>query len=146
MKDPDQLLKILEEQVRSYSRLYDLLKGEKKAIVSFDPIAVEALAKEKDNLVLQLRLLEEERKRLADEFFGDRDGGQSISDLHSITGNKRFLDLRSQLLSLMQGIGELNEVNRLLIERASLHLKVSSSFFQTFDVKTSPSRTISREA
>ncbi len=146
MKDPDQLLKILEEQVRSYSRLYDLLKGEKKAIVSFDPIAVEALAKEKDNLVLQLRLLEEERKRLADEFFGDREGGQSISDLHTITGNKRFLDLRSQLLSLMQGIGELNDVNRLLIERASLHLRVSSAFFQTFDVKASPSRTISREA
>lgn len=146
MKDPDQLLKILEEQVRSYSRLYDLLKGEKKAIVSFDPLAVEALAKEKDNLVLQLRLLEEERKRLADEFFGDREGGQSISDLHTITGNKRFLDLRSQLLSLMQGIGELNDVNRLLIERASLHLRVSSAFFQTFDVKASPSRTISREA
>jgi len=146
MKDSDRILKILEEQVRSYSRLYDLLKGEKKAIVSFDPLAVETLAKEKDNLVLQLRLLEEERKRLADEFFGDREGGHSISDLHSITGNKRFLDLRSQLLSLMQGIGELNEVNRLLIERASLHLKVSSSFFQTFDVKASPSRTISREA
>ncbi len=146
MKDSGQILKILEEQVRSYSRLYDLLKGEKKAIISFDPLAVETLAKDKDNLMLQLRLLEEERKRLADEFFGDRDGGQSISDLHSITGNKRFLDLRSQLLSLMQGIGELNEVNRLLIERASLHLKVSSSFFQTFDVKTSPSRTISREA
>ncbi len=146
MKDSDRILKILEEQVRSYSRLYDLLKGEKKAIVSFDPLAVETLAKEKDNLVLQLRLLEEERKRLADEFFEDREGGHSISDLHSITGNKRFLDLRSQLLSLMQGIGELNEVNRLLIERASLHLKVSSSFFQTFDVKASPSRTISREA
>ncbi|HEC96982.1 MAG TPA: flagellar protein FlgN [Nitrospirae bacterium] len=146
MKDSDQILRILEEQVRSYSRLYDLLKGEKKAIISFDPLAVETLAKEKDNLVLQLRLLEEERKRLADEFFGDTEGGQSISDLHSITGNKRFLDLRSQLLSLMQGIGELNEVNRLLIERASLHLRVSSVFLQTFDVKASPSRTISREA
>ncbi|VAX30369.1 hypothetical protein MNBD_NITROSPIRAE03-1493 [hydrothermal vent metagenome] len=146
MKDSAQILKILEEQVRSYSRLYDLLKGEKKAIVSFDPLAVETLAKDKDNLVLQLRLLEEERKRLADEFFGDREGGQSISDLHSITGNKRFLDLRSQLISLIQGIGELNEVNRLLIERASLHLRVSSAFFQTFDVKASPSRTISREA
>ena len=145
MKNPDQILKILEEQVRSYSRLYDLLKGEKKAIVSFDPLAVEVLAKEKDNLVLQLKLLEEERKRLADEFFEDSEGGQSISDLHSITGNKRFLDLRSQLLSLVQGIGELNEVNRLLIERASLHLRASSAFFQTFDFKTSHSRTISRE-
>ncbi|GBE36667.1 flgN protein [bacterium BMS3Bbin07] len=146
MKDSARILKILEEQVKSYSRLYDLLKGEKAAIVSFNPLAVESLAKEKDNLVLQLRLLEEERKRLADEFFGDREGGGSISDLHSITGNKKFLDLRSQLLSLMQGIGELNEINRLLIERASLHLRVSSAFFQTFDIKASPSGTISREA
>lgn len=146
MKDSARILKILEEQVRSYSRLYDLLKGEKAAIVSFNPLAVESLAKEKDNLVLQLRLLEEERKRLADEFFGDSEGGRSISDLHSITGNKKFLDLRSQLLSLMQGIGELNEINGLLIERASLHLRVSSAFFQTFDIKASPSHTISREA
>jgi len=146
MKNSARILKILEEQVRSYSRLYDLLKGEKEAVVSFDPLLVEALAKEKDNLVLQLRLLEEERKRLVDEFFGGRGGGRSISDLYSTTGDRRFLDLRSRLLSLMQGIGELNEVNRLLIERASLHLRTSSAFFQNFDIKPSSSRGVSTEA
>ncbi|NOZ25518.1 MAG: flagellar protein FlgN [Nitrospirae bacterium] len=146
MKNPVQILKILDEQVRSYSRLYELLKGEKEAIVSFDPLQVERLAKEKDSLVLQLRLLEEERKRLVDEFFGDGNGGRSISDLHTATGDKRFLDLRSRLLSLLQGIGELNEVNRLLIERASLHLRASSAFLQAFDIKASPSHAVSREA
>ncbi len=147
MRNSEQILKILEEQVRSYSRLYELLKGEKEAIVSFDPPSVEALAKEKDSLVLQLRLLEEERKRLVDAFFGDEKGGRSISDLHAVTGDKRFLELRSRLLSLLQGIGELNELNRLLIERASLHLRASSAFFQSIGMDTaSPSHAVSREA
>ncbi len=144
MTDHGRILKILREQVSGYSRLYGLLKREKEAVISFDPLAVESLAKEKDILALQLKLLEEERKRLTEEFFSGRSGG-TISDLYAVTGDEAFLEVRSRLLSLVQGIGELNDLNRLLIDRASTHLRAAAAFFQTFEVKTPP-RTLSREA
>ncbi len=146
MKDSTPILNILEEQVRCYGSLYGLLKSEKEAIVSFDPAVFEELAKQKDNLVLQLRLLEDERKRLTDEFFSEEDTGRSISDLYAVTGDERFVRIRSRLMSLLQGIEELNEINRLLIERASLHLSASANFFQTFNMDASRKVTVSREA
>ncbi len=137
------IVAILEEQVRGYLSLYDLLKKEKAAILSFQPSVIEEMAKQKDTIVLKLRLLEDERERLLGLI---RDGKMmSIHELYELTGDERLPGIRSQLLSILQGIEELNEINRIMIERASRHVSASSRFFNTYGLNTEKRPAVSRE-
>ncbi|GBE01024.1 flgN protein [bacterium BMS3Bbin06] len=137
------IVAILEEQVRGYLALYDLLKKEKTAILSFQPSVIEEMAKQKDTIVLKLRLLEDERERLLGL---TRDWKRmSIHELYELTGDERLPGVRSQLLSILQGIEELNEVNRIMIERASRHVSASSRFFNTYGLNTEKRPAVSRE-
>jgi flagellar biosynthesis/type III secretory pathway chaperone len=63
---------ILSEQVDGYRTLMEVLRREREHLVHFNAAGVEALSKEKDTVVLQLRLLEEERIRLVRAFAADR--------------------------------------------------------------------------
>jgi hypothetical protein len=58
------MLKTLNAQLNGYERLLDLLIREKELLIVLDSHGVEELSKEKDTLMLRLRLLEEERFRL----------------------------------------------------------------------------------
>jgi hypothetical protein len=97
---------------------------------------VEALSKEKDTVVLQLRLLEEERIRLVGAFAAERKLAEELSlqRLAEITGDEMFQKLRLQLISLLQGIVELNEFNRVLIERSSSVVKNALQFLSSLGV------------
>ncbi|NTW58381.1 MAG: flagellar protein FlgN [Nitrospirae bacterium] len=112
---------ILSEQVSGYRTLLDVLRKEREYLFHFNAPGVETLSKEKDTIVLQLRLLEEERVRLIRAFAADHQLGEDISlqRVSEITGDDGFQKLRSQLVSLLQGITEFNDFNRVLIERSS---------------------------
>lgn len=129
MKPIETITKILNEQVKSYKLLLNLLQKERASLIDFNAEGVEELSKEKDTLVLKLRLLEEERIRLMKKFFDDEISLQKLSE---ITGNKTFSDIRLKLISLVQGIEELNEFNRLLIERSLNYIKTTTHFFGSF--------------
>ena len=43
-----------------------------------------------------------------------------------------FSDLRSQLLSLLQSIEEMNKFNSILIERTIKHFRATNGFFKSF--------------
>ncbi|NOX21367.1 MAG: flagellar protein FlgN [Nitrospirae bacterium] len=145
MTTAKELLRILKEELKGYEGLYELLKKEKEAIISFRPSDLEDIVKEKDTLVLQLRLLDEERKRLVQEYARANSCGKSLVDIYNHTGNKEFLEIRSELISLLQAIEELNEINRIFIERATLHLKTSSTFLKSIVNPESYTRAVSRE-
>ncbi len=147
MNTLDGLVKILHEQLNGYERLFDLLKREKEAIIGFRPDEIEEISRTKDSLILQLRLLEEERQRLIRSFPFSEGRNLGIHDLYLHTGDERLPALRSKLLSLLQGIEELNEINRSFIDRASGFLKASSSFLSVFYTESAKSTgTVSREA
>jgi flagellar biosynthesis/type III secretory pathway chaperone len=142
---------ILSEQVSGYRTLMEVLRRERELLVQFNAPAVEALSKEKDTVVLQLRLLEEERIRLVRAFAADRDTAEDLSlqRLAEITGDEMFQTLRLQLISLLQGIVELNEFNRVLIERSSGVVKNALQFLSSLGVNAGAKHTgtrISREA
>jgi flagellar biosynthesis/type III secretory pathway chaperone len=142
---------ILSEQVAGYRTLMEVLRREREYLVHFNAPGVEALSKEKDTVVLQLRLLEEERIRLVHAFAIDRDlaEGLSLQRLAEITGDETFQKLRLQLISLLQGIVELNEFNRVLIERSSGVVKNALQFLSSLGVSPGAMSTgtrISREA
>ena len=130
--------KVLVEQVQGCRLLLELLQREKICLVNLQMDEIEALTKEKDILVLKLRLLEEERGRLLDRFALENfselpDEGpafQNISllKLAELTGETIFKEIRSKLISLSQGIKELNDLNKIMIDRTLGFLKKNNQF------------------
>jgi len=128
------ILNILEEQLRAYKIFLDLLIKERECLVKIDPEMVEEISKEKDTVIMRLRLLEEERQRLVRKFADEHtiDGEVNLKEVGRITGNDRFNTVRSQLLSLLQSIAEINKFNSILIDRSIHYLKMTSNFIGSF--------------
>ena len=139
MNNSEGIKSILSEQVAGYRTLLEILRRERECLVHFNPVGVEALSKEKDTIVLKLKLLEEERIRLVRAFCADlRIPEQSaLQRLGEVTGDNAFQSLRLQLISLLQGIMELNEFNRVLIERSSSVVKNTLTFLGSLGNTTS---------
>jgi hypothetical protein len=127
---------ILSEQVAGYRILLEILRRERECLVQIDPAGVETLSKEKDTIVLKLRLLEEERIRLVRAFAKNLgiDERSALEKLAEVTGDNDFQRLRLQLISLLQGIMELNDFNRVLIERSSAVIKNALNFLGSLGV------------
>jgi hypothetical protein len=147
----ERLKSILSGQVAGYTALVDLLQRERGLLVKLNAAAVEDLAKEKDTAVLRLRLLEEERVRLMAVLAAEQGipADTSLLRLSEITGDPSFRDLRNRLLSLLQGIAELNEFNRVLKERSSALVRNALNFLGAVGMGTSVRNTgtvCSREA
>jgi flagellar biosynthesis/type III secretory pathway chaperone len=61
-------------------------------------------------------------------------GELTLRRLGELTGDGEFADIRITLRSLTQGIEELNDFNKLIIERSLNYIKRSSAFLQAFGV------------
>ncbi len=131
---------ILKEQVNTYRALHDLLGRERKCLLNIDAEKLEEISKEKDTIVMRLRLLEEERRRLVAEIAGDRGVSADINlrELAGITGNNVFSELRSTLLSLLQGIEEMNRFNSILIDRSITYIRTNMNFLRPFTKEDVP--------
>jgi len=140
MISPDAIRAILSEQVCGYRLLLDVLQRERASLLRFDPQGVESLSKEKDTIVLKLKLLEEERIRLVSAFAVEHavENGDLLGKLSELSGNDSFQRLRSQLISLLQSITELNSFNRVLIERSSSVVKNALNFLGSFGRTIAP--------
>ena len=127
---------ILSEQVAGYRTLIEVLRRERECLIHVDPTGVETLSKEKDTIVLKLRLLEEERIRLVRTYAKNLaiDERSALDKLADVTGDNEFRQLRLQLISLIQGIMELNDFNRVLIERSSIVIKNALNFLGSLGV------------
>ncbi|MDH4028806.1 MAG: flagellar protein FlgN [Nitrospirota bacterium] len=125
---------ILKEQLRTYKALHEILTKERKCLVDMDMEKVEEVSKEKDTVIMRLRLFEEERQRLINRFVEDNGitGDINLRELGRITGNDMFRQLRSQMLSLLQGIEEMNKFNSSLINRSMAYFQVNNNFFRSF--------------
>ncbi len=147
MRTIDAIKRILIEQVNGYRGLMTLFQRERAQLLNFNPAGLEELSREKDTLVLKLRLLEEERLRLIEKFLKDSgiDGDTSLNRLYEITGDEAFKLIRLQLISLLQAISELNEFNRILIDRSLSFLRAATNVFDSCKYTSPMSGLISRE-
>ncbi len=143
MTSDQAITSILTEQVNSYGILLDLLKDERQSLVNMDADRIEHISKEKDTVVMRLRLLEEERQRLIREFADENGIGNDITlvELGELTENALIPSLRSQLLSLLQSIEEMNRFNSVLIDRSLHQVRTSSGFFNSFSKEQTPPNT-----
>lgn len=151
MKAIDKIKNILSGQIAGYNAFLDLLHREKACLININPVGVEGLSREKDTLVLRLKLLEEERIRLVGLFSAENKlpGDINLRKIAEFTKDADLQKLRLQLVSLMQGITELNEFNRALIERSISFVRNSVNFLELLGVgvtqKNSSGSTFSRE-
>jgi flagellar biosynthesis/type III secretory pathway chaperone len=138
MASIESLKKVLLEQVQGCRLLLELLQKEKVFLLGLQMEGIETLTKQKDILVLKLRLLEEERERLVGTFISNHfpglltDGSSltkiSLQKLADLTGEPFFHELRSKLISLFQSIKELNDLNKVMIDRTLGFLKKNNQF------------------
>jgi flagellar biosynthesis/type III secretory pathway chaperone len=137
MRITESIKSILTEQINNYRVLLELLQRERECLINLDVDEVENLSKEKDTIVLKLRLLEEERIRLIKKYSADNAMKESVSlqELSRLTADKDFQLIRSQLISLLQGIRELNEFNMVLIERSLSVVRHSVGFLESFGLQ-----------
>jgi len=135
MKVIESLKNILIEQVGSYRVLLDLLQKEREHLLSLRVSEVEHISKEKDTIVLRLRLLEDERLRLMKKLPTEAGVGcdMSLKGLSEFTGDDTFQSIRLQLLSLLQGIRDMNGFNRAIIERSLTAVRNTLFFLEPFD-------------
>jgi len=125
---------ILKEQVDGYKTFLAILQREKECLINIDMAGMEDISKEKDTAVMRLRLLEEERVRLIKKFAEDKGIFRDITliELGEFAEDNILFTLRSQLLSLLQSIEEMNRFNSILISRSINYLRVNTNFLGSF--------------
>jgi len=137
------IISILEEQIKTYKVFHDLLNRERACLVNIESEKVDEISKVKDTVIMKLRLLEEERQRLI-KLYAEENGLEpdvNLDKLGRLTGNNAFHEMRSQLLSLLQSIEEMNRVNSILINRSLNHIKTTTNFFNLFRKEYNPNTT-----
>lgn len=136
MKTIDQIKENLREQIETYRLFLDLLQKEKVCLINLNASETEYLSKEKDTIIFKLKLLEDERVRLSARYVSDNNLS-SVTNLREFTvfsNDKTLNSLRLQLVSLLQSIAELNEFNKILIERSLHFVRNSISFIDMFGI------------
>lgn len=125
---------ILMKQINAASMLLDVLQKERECLIELDVSELENLSKEKDTIILWLRLLEEEKNRLMNKFATDKsiDGDINLDRLCGLTGDHALQGFRLQVVSIFQSIAELNEFNRILMERSMVFFKNAAGFLDSF--------------
>lgn len=138
---------ILRQQVTGYQALKDILQQERICLIELRSSEIEGLSKKKDLTVMRLRLLEEERIKVIEKFRNKikTENELNLMKFYEITGDEEFLKLRSELLSLIQAVSELNSFNRVLIDRTLNYLRGASFLLDTRGV-TVQKQGLSREA
>lgn len=136
MKTLDHIKENLSEQIETYHLFLDLLQKEKICLINLNAAETEYLSKKKDTILFKLKLLEEERVRLSARYASDNNlsTGTNLRELTMLSGDKTLNGLRLQLVSLLQSIAELNEFNKILIERSLHFVKNSISFIDIFGI------------
>lgn len=124
---------ILTEQISAYNMLQSLLQREKICLINVNLSEIEVCSKEKDTILMRLRLLQEEMKRLLQRYSAEKglSGVINLNMLSQETGDKSFEAMRLQIISLLQSIAELNDFNRVLIDRSVSFFKNALRFLDS---------------
>lgn len=133
MNTSDGIKAIMSELIIGYRVLQSLLQKERGCLINLNTSQIEDLSKEKDTIVMRLKLLEDERRRLLKNYYLEKgiQGEIDIQMLFKAAGDESFEPLRLQLTSLIQSIAELNEFNKILIDRSINFFKNTIGFLDS---------------
>jgi len=131
-----ELKEVLQAEINAYQDLISILQKEREALVSFNPELIEALSKEKDMVIMKIKLFDNERVKLLSKVSSELkiSDNVTISKLIEVTKDDEFRDLGLKLISLIQSVAELNEFNKILIVKSSRHIKSFLGFLESCGV------------
>lgn len=132
----NELKEILKAEIKSYEELVSILQKEREALISFSPEQIEALSREKDMIIMKIKLFDEERVNILSKISSQLqvNGNINISNLLDITKDDDFRDLGYKLTSLVQTVNDLNEFNKILIEKSSRHINSFLYFLESWGI------------
>jgi flagellar biosynthesis/type III secretory pathway chaperone len=148
----EKFLGLLEQQTELYRLLLTVMDDEKNAVIAANLEKLNEAGKTKENLLLKLRILEEQRKHLLDKLAKHLKQPVEIltlAKLSELVGQShahRLTGCRTRLLALIERIRQANADNRdlfahsLNLVRASVNLlnsliSSSSVYFRTGNVQ-----------
>jgi flagellar biosynthesis/type III secretory pathway chaperone len=120
----EKLIGLLESQTGLYGALLKTLQAEKAAALNSDLDPLNRAVKEKENVLLKIRILEEQRLNLLGQVAGIIGAPADQLTLKRLAQQlpepyaARVRTCRSNLVSLTQSIQELNNSNRKLFRRS----------------------------
>ena len=132
------LLGLLEGEIGLYASMLLALQKEKKAIVDSNHEELNETSREKENLFLKIRILEEQRLSVLEKLA--RNLGQpaqdltlsKLSQLVQEPQSTQLVDCHSTFLSLAQSIQEINLSNKALLTHSLDLVKGSLSLLSDF--------------
>ena len=129
-----EIKKILSRQISILKELMDVLRKEREFLVEHNSIELNVLSKEKDTICLWLKLLNDELKKLMNKYALENniDGDINIDLICKHSGEPDLKILKLKLISLSQSLMELNDFNRILMERSFNFYKEATDFFESF--------------
>ncbi len=99
------ILNILKELLSTYKILFDILHREREYLIKIESEKVEEISKEKDTVIMKLRLLEEERRRLVSKYLEENniEGELHFSVFPNPAKDHIFIKIQNDYLST-QGV------------------------------------------
>jgi flagellar biosynthesis/type III secretory pathway chaperone len=120
----NKLIGLLEHTTELYQSLFAVVQNEKNAVVGLDLQQLNEACKAKDNLLLKLRILEEQRQqimvRLAAEI-GCSSQGLTLTQLSLLVDEsygRRLTSLSRDLLALIQSLQDATQQNKFLMSHS----------------------------
>jgi flagellar biosynthesis/type III secretory pathway chaperone len=126
-----ELIDILNDKTKLLASLHLVLIKEKEAIVHSDLEVLSEAGKEKENLLLMIRFLEEQRLKIMNQlsvFYEYSFNDLTLMELCRIADEpfaSRLKNSRSCLLSLMESIEEIHKLNKKLLTHSLSFVKGS---------------------
>jgi len=120
----DKLLGSLEQATELYQALFRVLQNEKDAVVGLNLQQLNEACKAKDNLLLKLRILEEQREQIMDRVtveLGCAPQGLTITELSLLVDEpyaERLRERSADLLALIQALQDATQQNKFLMSHS----------------------------
>lgn len=131
------LIGLLEHTTELYKLLFAVVQNEKNAVVGLDLQQLNEACKAKDNLLLKLRILEEQREqimvRLAAEI-GCSPQGLTLTQLSLLVDEsfaRRLIDISRELLALIQSLQDATQQNKFLMSHSMQLIQGSYNLLNT---------------
>ena len=115
------LLLLLEDETNLHRTLLEILKKERQALVDMQLNDIGRYCKLKENQILKIKILEEQRTLLMNRLSAAYGGSESnlnltqLAERVNILYAQRLMDVGAALAEILQQIKRLNDANRSLI-------------------------------
>ena len=120
----DKLIRLLAHATELYQSLLRVVENEKDAVVGLNLEQLNEVCKAKDNLLLKLRILEEQRLQVMNRVAAELDcspEGLTLSRLSEQVDQsyaRRLVDCSTDLLALIQTLQQVTQQNKSLVSHS----------------------------